>query len=909
MRKFTFFALLKSKSVSFLAMALVFSMSFAQNSYTIQFQDETIEMPENIDTFEWNQMPDSAQLGDDYVGWVQFYNTPDQTTQDFFRSNGLQLIDYIPHQTYLFRFPQSTSINVLKDHGVRSIVAVEGRFKLAQDLKNGNIGDWAIDGSNILVTLQYHEDVSSAYVVDRLASLQILVAEQYNNSRNIDLSIPDNCLDSLTDMPFVKWVELVVPPSIPDDVRGRSLHRTAGLDTQTPTGWNYDGEGVGILVRDQGPIFPHKDFEGRLTNIPPFNSGTHGIQVAGAMTGAGNINPDARGMAAGADLNATGYSANFLDTATVTNINNGTVQVTNSSYSNGCNAGYTTIARTVDTQTHTLQTVQHVFSAGNSNGSNCGYGAGSQWGNITGGHKSAKNCITVGATEFDGDIAGFSSRGPAEDGRIKPDISGHGVAVQMTNPNNTYTSSNGTSFSAPAIAGVATQLYHLYMDNNGGMLPQSALIKAAMLNTATDFGNVGPDFIFGWGIVNGHRAGLLLEDDRYLSDDISQGNTNTHTINVPAGTAQVRFMVYWHDVPATAGASPALVNDLDLVVTDPGAGTHLPYLLDHSPNATALNTPAGNGADHLNNMEQVLINAPTAGDYDIDITGFNVPTGPQEYFVVYEIIEDNITVTYPNGGEKFRTGFSQVVHWDSVDTTQPFDLEYSDDNGGSWNAISTVPANRRNFTWNVPNTHGEGEMLLRVTSGAFSDESDDNFSIADLVTGLTIDEVCPTEITFSWNAVTGAESYDLYMLGAKYMEVVANSTTTTVTIPTTDPNAEFWYAMSAKNTTEGWEGRRTNAVRYAGGVLNCVVLEVEDLALDNISMYPNPAQDQVFVTLGDTNLDSFEIVVSNSLGQSISTVNGTNNEAVINVSSYTTGLYFVTIKAGSQSTTKKLVVK
>ncbi|HAT63248.1 MAG TPA: peptidase S8, partial [Flavobacteriaceae bacterium] len=89
------------------------------------------------------------------------------------------------------------------------------------------------------------------------------------------------------------------------------------------------------------------------------------------------------------------------------------------------------------------------------------------------------------------------------------------------------------------------------------------------LNTANDYGNVGPDFKFGWGIVNALRAGILIEEGRYLSDDIIQGDTNTHTINVPSGTTQVRFMLYWSDVPATPGASPALVNDLDLVVTDP----------------------------------------------------------------------------------------------------------------------------------------------------------------------------------------------------------------------------------------------------------------------------------------------------------------------------------------------------
>ena len=69
------------------------------------------------------------------------------------------------------------------------------------------------------------------------------------------------------------------------------------------------------------------------------------------------------------------------------------------------------------------------------------------------------------------------------------------------------------------------------MDANGGALPQSALIKAALLNTASDYGNVGPDYKFGWGIVNALRAGMLIEDGHHLTSTVSQGNSNTHSIS------------------------------------------------------------------------------------------------------------------------------------------------------------------------------------------------------------------------------------------------------------------------------------------------------------------------------------------------------------------------------------------
>jgi hypothetical protein len=553
------------------------------------------------------------------------------------------------------------------------------------------------------------------------------------------------------------------------------------------------------------------------------------------MTGAGNLDPTMRGMAAGSDLYVVNYSTSFLDSQTQALINSGAVQITNSSYGNGCNGGYTSVTQTVDSQTRDIPSLLHVFSAGNSGTSNCGYGAGSGWGNITGGHKQGKNVIATANVFFNGSLVSSSSRGPAHDGRIKPDIAANGQNQNSTRENNQYQSFGGTSGAAPGIAGVSAQLYEIYGDVNGGALPPSALIKATLLNTASDYGNIGPDYKFGWGIVNGLRAAKLIEDSRHLTATVSQGTSNNHTINVPAGTTQIKFMVYWSDTPAAAGASPALVNDLDLVVTDPSNGTHLPWILDPTPNATTLNLPATNGIDRLNNMEQVLLNNPAAGNYDLEISGFNVPVGPQEYFVVYEIISDKITLTYPNGGESFQPAAAESIHWDAVNTSGNFDLEYSSNNGASWNAISTVNASLRNFAWTPPNEPG-GDFLIRVTSGSDQDQSDANFGIARFPTVLTIVQVCPTEAQLEWSAVSGAESYDVFTLGEKYMDLVGSSNTESLTISVDNPEDEMWFAVVAKNTTAGWKSRRSRAKGHAGGLLNCAL--TNDISMESINNNP-----------------------------------------------------------------------
>ena len=218
MLKFTFPNL---KSSFVLVLVLICSITFAQNPSTINFQGETYEMPENITTFQWSQMPESSHLNDGYVGWVQFYETPNQQVQDLFKQNNLQLLEYIPYKTYLFYFPENTSISLLKNNGVRTIVPVEGRAKLSQSLKSGDYEYWAREGDNVLVTLQYHKNVTDTYAIEELGRQQIIVKENYKEQHILDLSIPNNCLETLSNLSFVKWVDLVVAPSVPDDTHGR----------------------------------------------------------------------------------------------------------------------------------------------------------------------------------------------------------------------------------------------------------------------------------------------------------------------------------------------------------------------------------------------------------------------------------------------------------------------------------------------------------------------------------------------------------------------------------------------------------------------------------------------------------------------------------------------------------------
>jgi len=834
MKKITLRKSFLSSFFPLLVAAIFLSCNTTLAQSTVSFQGEVITMPNNIASFGWDSMPENAKYDNGYFAWAHFSQTPTQIIQDQFADRNVKLIEYFPDKTYLVYFPQDTQISYLQQSGIVSIIPVENNLKKSSQIKLNNIGSHAMEGNNVVIILEYYDFIDSNFVITELSKINSLVIkEDFKGGNILKVALPSSQMDAVVSKSFVKWVELLPPPAEPEDVRGRSLHRASNLDTQTPTGRNYTGAGVGVMVRDDGVVGPHIDFQGRIDNSASSTTGlTHGDGVGGIMAGAGNLNPENRGMAAGSDVYAVNYVSNFLDAATTDLINNGSVQITNSSFSDGNNTGYTVGARTVDQQTTDLPSVLHVFSAGNSGTQDFGYGAGPGWGNITGGHKQGKNVIATANTFFNGSLVGSSSRGPAHDGRIKPDITSHGQNQISTAENNTYQTFGGTSGAAPGIAGVAAQLYEAYAGLNGGAFPESSLIKAILLNTANDYGNVGPDYRFGWGMVNGLRAAMTIEDGRFFDSSISQGGNNNHSITVPANTREVRFMLYWNDMPAAPGASPALVNDLDLVVTDPNTTTYQPWTLDPTPNAAFLNAPATTGTDRLNNVEQVAITNPTAGTYNINIAGFNIPMGPQKYYIVYEIITDGVTLTYPIGGEKLTTGSQTVIHWDANNAINTHQLEYSTNNGTTWIAMATLPPATTNYTWTIPNNLVSGQCLVRITNGVLSDQSD-SFSVARRVSGINITQVCPTEATVTWNAVADATSYDVYLLGEKYMEVVGNSTTNSATIPIPDPFSPIWVAVSAKGGN-GWESLRSNAVNYLGsGLINCPL--ANDLSVTSIN--------------------------------------------------------------------------
>ena len=808
-----------------LLLFLFFSLNTAisQVDKRIYLQSGTIQAPDNLEEFI-NASEPADQYNGYYYRFLRFSVLPGQAEREAMRRSGLLLLDFIPANTFMAAIPRGYDRGLLRGFSVTSVLNQEPFQKISRNIAGG-FQSWAVkEKGTVDLNIQYHGNLPHA---EALKAAQRFGVLQYSLAQNriVTIRMADTRLQELASEPWVFYINTIPAPSEKEDTRGRSLHRSNVINSDYATGRHYNGEGVTVAIADDGFVGPHIDFTGRMTNFATGTGGTHGDMTSGICSGAGNLDPTIRGMATGSYLYTFDISGYPQVVDALANFNDYGIVISSTSYSQGCNE-YTADTQFGDQLLYNNPQLEFVFSAGNNNGADCGYGAGGNWGNITGGYKQGKNVVACGNLDALEVIDPSSSHGPSSDGRIKPDICSNGRDQLSTDEDNTYQVGGGTSAASPGIAGIFAQLYQAYKELTGAVNPPAPLIKAALLNSAEDIGNPGPDYTYGWGRVNAYRALTTLEDVRYLADSVTQGGTRTHTITVPAGMTQFRAMVYWADPGGSPVAARALVNDLNTIITDPSGGSWNPWVLNPAPNATTLNSPAVRGVDSLNNMEQVTIDNPAAGVYTLTVNGYALPSISQKYYVVWEFRSAAVTMTYPNGGEGFVPGETEVLRWDGERNQGPWLLEYSADNGATWTTIATPPQTVQQYSWSVPNIVS-GAVKVRVSRNGNSDESDSSLAIIRVPSGITVDWACPDSIRLIWTAVPGAAGYKVYRLGAKYMDAVGTSTTNSAVITGINPNVEQWLSVAAI-TTEGNAGRRAKAIYKAPGTTSCpLALDVE----------------------------------------------------------------------------------
>ncbi len=392
---------------------------------------------------------------------------------------------------------------------------------------------------------------------------------------------------------------------------------------------------------------------------------------------------------------------------------------------------------------------------------------------------------------------------------------------------------------APAVSGGLALLYQRYRQLHSNANPESGLMKALLCNGGDDLGNPGPDFSYGFGRMNLLRSVTMLEDSNYVSDAVANAGKNTHTITVPANTAQVKVMLYWNDPAAAILASQALVNDLDLVVENPSADTTFPMLLLDTSHL-AVNLPAGTGPDHLNNIEQVVINSPDAGTYTVSVSGTAVTENPQqEYFLVYDIIPVATALTYPVGKEKFEQNADSIyISWDARgNTTNDFTVQYSNNNGGSWATVpngATVAANLRQLKWFVPNDATTQARIKLIHNGTGLESISDTFTIIGVPVDSLLNNQCEGYISLGWRTIPGATDYEVMMLRGDEMVPVATTTGNSYHFGGLSKDSVYWVTVRAR--INGVPGRRALARsrQPAAGIACGGIITDNDLKVDAI---------------------------------------------------------------------------
>ncbi len=417
--------------------------------------------------------------------------------------------------------------------------------------------------------------------------------------------------------------------------------RSTGADELQPGGLSgYDLTGAtawGLAVWDNGVANPdHQEWGGRaLIGDYSNNYAAHANHTAGTLAAAG-VSPNAKGMSIAAYLNTFDWGMDQQEMSE----NGNWLKVSSHSYHSGGDYDtYSWLTADFDEIAY-LAPYYLICQAAANDGPGFHTIPSSNLG---------KNVMTVGAVNdipnYNGpgsvSIAGFSSRGPTADGRLKPDLVGNGVNLYSTLSTG-YTSMSGTSMSTPNVAGSLFLLVEHYQNTHLYAPFLSSTLKALAIHTTDECGSYdGPDYTFGWGLLNVRRAADLISDDvendgRIQQLVLEEGQLFTYEFETD-GTVPIKATIAWTEAPSNTGANPALINDLDMQIVRVSDGTFWePWVL----NPESPSSPAVTGDNNLDNVEQVFVGTTSPGTYRVEITN----DGPlDESQQAFSLIVDGVT--------------------------------------------------------------------------------------------------------------------------------------------------------------------------------------------------------------------------------------------------------------------------
>lgn len=697
----------------------------------------------------------------------------------------MKLIQYVPDDAFIARFEKASPEKIRALDFVRWVGVYQPGYKIQSRLstaesnalqKNQN----AITNVSVLIS-------PGATAAEITGAKSLFVSIQHESDLRMgtilrgELNLAN--LPALAQLSSVLWIEPTPKRKLVDEAASKIVGGDDG-NVGTPTiteQLGFDGKGVTVCVADTGldtgdTNTMHPDLRGRVTGFQFYGDLTdgsdgygHGTHCAGIVAGnaaTGETDPDTQqlyglGVASGADLfierifddDANEVSPFPSDETLTTDAVRAGAQIGANSWGNDVQGAYDIdaaafdeLVRDADPGTPGDQPYVLEFSAGNA-------GPGSE---TMDSPASAKNVIATGASEnspgtlaetyglyADGadTMADFSSRGPTEDGRIKPDLVAPGTwiaslassaapnedAIAWTPIDNYYVYMGGTSMSGPFAAGAAADFIQYYKSWHTNAVPSPALVKAALINSADELdetdGGPGPipNNDEGWGRITLTNIIVTNPDDapryyQYLDQTVllTSGQTYEQHALVRTSNQPLKITLAYTDVPGFPGAIPALVNDLDLEVVAPDGTLYRGNQFsgdDSVPNAPS--------PDTINNVEGVYLSHPLPGDYLVRVRASNVAEDAR--LDTAAIDQDFALVVSgdlarPNGGIIFldRTNYTAP----GVINVEVFDAARAGNNSVGVTVKSSTEPSGETFTLNAAGNYGAFTGVVMTVIGS-----------------------------------------------------------------------------------------------------------------------------------------------------------------------------------------------
>tara|TARA_R100000935_G_scaffold58415_2_gene95377 strand:- start:51188 stop:53653 length:2466 start_codon:yes stop_codon:yes gene_type:complete len=793
--------------------------------------------------------------------------------------------------------------------------------------------------------------ITSNYDLDALRQLEDQLAAQFAAEKEEALVLASiNGWEEFIEIENGGQAELVgvFPSGEPiyyatENPQGAITTRTDKVHTGGGAGLDLNGEDMVGGVWDGGRVREtHELIGGRATQVDGATDiSSHSTHVAGTMIGTGDVfSGNAKGMAPMATLLAHSFSN---DEAEMTAAAATGLLVSNHSYGIPADGVplwylgyYDSNARDMDEIVYNAPHYLPVCSAGNDRQSGANTGDGG-YDYLT--DKSvAKNTLICAAVNevlnYTGPssvvMSSFSSWGPTDDGRVKPDISAKGVnMLSSTGGNNSsYANFSGTSMATPNTSGSLILLQQHYNDLNGVFM-LSSMLRGLALHTVDEAGNnPGPDYRFGWGLLNTERAAQVITDRGNQSEmrDIVLAQGETYTLEVKSDDINdLITSITWTDPAGTvppAGVEdafiPALVNDLDLRVTEVGGGTtFMPWKLDPSD----FNAAATTGDNIVDNIEKIEVGGAT-GNYLIEVTHKGTLTNAVQSFslIVTGIVNDFTITTNENNQEicNDETTASYAMDVEFIDTfseTVTFTVS-----GVPTGAVGTVTPTTLDddgqITLNLTglDNAAPGEYFMTVTGTSATATNAITLGLEiisidlDPVTLVSpVDEATDINIDrgFDWEALLEPSIEYVFELATDeaFGTIVETATTenTSTVVNGLDFATEYFWRVRGTNVCG--EGENSDVFSFT---TRDEVLGINENTLDGLVVYPNPTSNVLNVTAA-TQMVSLDVV--NILGQTLLSQEVGASQTQVDLSALAAGNYFIRVQAENATAVIQIVKK